>query len=487
MALKKTDSVAKGGGAIAFARLLGMALSFLLFLILARQSAADVGIFRTVVTYIVIAEFLGMLGLHRWLATEIAPEGGHRWSLFLAINVFTIAFSALLMFVYLGISYIDFYSNDLNLGLRLGALAVIPSGIFACVQSTLIGIGQTKQLAKYHLSENVLRCGISIGLIMLKQPLHYVIWVFVLTRWSVALCGLQFIRTLMNGSYFKFDFNILKEITKQAPKFAVITLAFLLLRNAGLTLLPALKSESEAAVFAVAYQLFDMMLILPSVLAVSSGNLFVNKAIISNTSLKKAALHLMMITAITIFPFIAITAGFSKNLLLFLYGHHYETAQFALMILMIAAGLSMVDQVLSQVMASKKEYKQDMISIVVGGCSAVILTVVGAHFYGASGTALALTISFFITVVIRLHLLKTLLSLKLILLSTWKAFFASLLTFLICNISIHLPIFSGFSTSRFLWLILVPIALIFYAMIIYLLGGVGPAKIRRMKHFLFHH
>lgn len=487
MALKKSDSVAKGGGAIAFARLLGMALSFLLFLILARQSPADVGIFRTVATYILIAEFLGMLGLHRWLATEIAPEGAHRWSLFLSTNVFTIAFSTLLMFFYIGISYFNIYSNDLNLGLRLGALAVIPSGIFACVQSTLIGIGQTKQLAKFHLTENVIRCGISIGLVLLQEPLHYVIWVFVLTRWFIALWGFYFIRSFLNGTHFNVDSNILKEIRKQAPKFAAITLGFLLLRNAGLTLLPALKSESEAAIFAVAYQLFDMMLILPSVLAISSGNLFANKAIISNTALKKAAIHLMMITSILIFPFIAITAGFSKNLLLFLYGHHYESAHYALMILMLAAGLSMVDQVLSQVMVSKKAYKQDMTSIVLGGCSALILTIIGAHFYGATGTALALMTSFLITVFIRMYLLKRLLSLKLMLLSTWKAFFASLIIFCISNASMQLPIFSMFSASRFLWLILVPFALFLYALIIYFLGGVGTAKIRRMKLFLFQH
>jgi O-antigen/teichoic acid export membrane protein len=487
MDVKRADSVAKGGGAIAFARLLGMALSFLLFLILARNSAVDVGIFRTVITYIVIAEFLGLLGLHRWLATEIAPHGEHRWPLFLATNLFAFSVSFLLMLSYIGISFLDFYSADLNIGLRLGALAVIPSGIFACVQSALVGIGQTQQMGKLHLIENVLRCGVSILLIITHQPLIWVIWVFVLTRWGIALYGFFYLRLSFQGQDWRPNAVIFKAVSRQAPKFAVITIGFLLLRNAGLTLLPALTNEAEAAVFAVTYQLFDMMLILPSVLAMSSGNLFVNKANHSDVALKKAALHLMMITSIALFPFIAITAAFSKNLLMFLYGDQYVSAHYALMIVMIAAGLSMVDQVLSQVMVSKKAYRQDMVSIVSGGLCAVVLTIILAKYSGATGTALALTLSFLLTVLVRLHLLKTLLSYKLLLLSIWKAMFAAVMTFVLCDIALQLPVFAAFSISPMLWLALVPFALILYALMIYFLGGMGPAKVRRMKLFLFHH
>jgi O-antigen/teichoic acid export membrane protein len=487
MSVKKSDSVAKGGSAIAFARLLGMALSFLLFLILARHSAAYAGIFRTVITYIVIAEFLGMLGLHRWLATEIAPLDAPRWSLFIATNLFTVGVSFILMLIYLGISFSGMYSAELNAGLRLGALAVIPSGIFACVQSAMMGIGQTQQMGKLFLIENVIRSGLSILLVVMNQPLIEVIWVFVLTRWTVAIYGFYLSRQYLSGVSWQIKPEIIKEVSGQAPKFAAITLGFLLLRNAGLTLLPALKGESEAAIFAVAYQLFDMMLILPSVLAMSSGNLFANKANVSDTALRKAAVHLMMVTSIAIFPFIAITAGFSKNLLMFLYGDHYLAAHYALMILMLAAGFSMVDQVLSQVMVSKKAYKQDMTAIVFGGASALVLTIIFAHYQGATGTAFALLLSFLLTVMIRFALLKDLLSFKLLLLSTWKALSAALITFFVCDIAMQLPVLIIFSSSRFLWLVLVPFALILYVLIVYLLGGIRPTKIRRMKLFLFQH
>jgi len=132
---QKADSVAKGSSSVAFSRLIGMAFSFLLFILLARQSAEDAGVFRTVLTYIIIAEFLGMLGLHRWLAAEIATLREKRWSLFWTTNIFTFCVSIILVLIYTAIALSDIYDTEVKLGIIIGAFAVIPAGILACVQS----------------------------------------------------------------------------------------------------------------------------------------------------------------------------------------------------------------------------------------------------------------------------------------------------------------------------------------------------------------
>ena len=75
MPATQTDSVARGGATIVLARITGMGFAFLLFVLLARQSEVEAGVFRSVTTFLVIAEFLGLLGTQRWLVVAIAPPG----------------------------------------------------------------------------------------------------------------------------------------------------------------------------------------------------------------------------------------------------------------------------------------------------------------------------------------------------------------------------------------------------------------------------
>ena len=483
---KKKDSVAKGGGSLMIARLLGMGLSFVLFLVLARHSAADAGFFRTVVTYILMAEFLGMLGLHRWLSTEIAPEGPHRWSVFLATTAFTIGSSLLLTVIYVGVANFGLYSPSLSQGILWGALAVIPSGIFSCVQSALVGIGQSHNMGKLTLIESLVRCLASIGLILLHYPVIDIVWVFVITRWMIALIGLYSLTKTLHADTWVPKRALLKQVAWQAPRFAIIILAFVLLKNAGLVILPALHNEAEAGVFAVAYQLLDLILIVPSVLAVASNNLFVNKANQSDVSLRKISAQLVSITSLALFPLAAITAGFAQNFLLFLYGSHYLDARNSLMFLMLAACFMMVDQVLSQVMVARKDYQSDMRSILLGAVSAVVLTVIASHRYGATGASAALAMAVLLAVLARLRFLQKVFPVKLLWLTTWKAIFSSVLIFLLCIFSFSLPLFASFATSKYLWMLCVPALLAIYAFLIYVLGGLSLSKKQRMKKFLFH-
>jgi O-antigen/teichoic acid export membrane protein len=484
---KKKDSVAKGGSSLVIARLFGMGLSFVLFLVLARHSAEDAGFFRTVATYILMSEFLGMLGLQRWLSTEIVPETPQRWPIFLAATTFTLASSTALALIYVAIALSGAYSPALNQGILLGALAVIPSGVLSCVQSTVVGIGNSHTLGKLALIENLVRCGISILFVYLQHPVMYIVVVFVLCRWAIALLGLRHITQILHADTWTPQMALVKEVARQAPRFATIIFAFVLLKNAGLVLLPALYNEREAAIFAVGYQLLDMILIIPSVLAMVSNNMFVTKASQSNASLKKASTQLVSITSLALFPLAAVTAGFAQNFLLFLYGDHYLVAKNSLILLMLASCLMMIDQVLSQVMLAKKDYRSDMRSILVGGISAVMLTAALSDFYGATGASAALCLAVLLTVAVRLVMLKNIFSIQLLWISIWRPIIASVAVLLLCLLWFRLPLFSTWALSKYQWMLCVPLVLIVYAWLIYLLGGMNLAKRKRLRNFLFHH
>jgi O-antigen/teichoic acid export membrane protein len=428
--VQKTDSVAKGGSSVAIARVIGMGFSFLLFILLARQSPESAGTFRTVLTYIIIAEFLGMLGLHRWLAAEIATLKEKRWALFLATNAFTLIVSLILVILYTAISYSDIYGHEVKAGLILGALSVIPSGVLACTQSALVGIGQSHFLGKLNLLENLIRCAIAIALVWLEQSVNMIIAVFVITRWCIAIYGFTSLKKMLGGTHWHIDKTFITQIKQAAPKFALIIGAFLLLRNAGLLTIPALSTLTEAGRYAVSYQLYDLMLILPSVLAMTTINLFSNKAVSSRAGLKNVAMKLTMITSIIIFPLIAITAAFSQHFLTLLYGDRYIDGHQTLMILMLAAAFSVIDIVLSQIMQAKKQYNNDLISVLAAGVVAAIATLYLTKNLGANGAAYALAVALFVNIGVRVYLLRNTFPLTLLLLSLWRPALASGVVFI---------------------------------------------------------
>lgn len=484
---KKRDSVAKGGSSVALARMVGMVFSFLLFILLARQSAEAAGVFKTVMTYVIIAESMSMLGLQRWLATEIATLDKERWALFWTTTVFTLLISLLLCLVYVGVTVTGIYEAQVNQGVLLGTLAVIPSGIYASVQSALLGNGQSHYLGKLNMVENLSRCAIGIVLILQHQSVYWLIAVFVLARWVVALQGFYYLQRQLTHTSYKISKYFLTKLKHAAPKFALIIAASLILRNAGLLVIPALSTLTEAGRFAVSYQLYDLMLILPSVLAMTSIHLFSNKASDSRTGLKQAAMHLAAVTAIAIFPITAITGAFSEQVITLFYGNKYLHGEQTLMILMLAAALTIIDIVLSQIMQAKKDYHNDMISIVI----AAFVTAISTYFFtsslGANGAAFALALGLLVNIVVRCVLLKHVFAWQLLCLSTWRPAVASTLVFLSFRYGLKLGYLPWHDPEGFLWLVWLPAAVLVYLPMLWILGGLKRSHYLRWHRFLFKH
>ncbi len=485
------DSVAKGGSSVALARIVGMAFSFLLFLLLARHSANDAAVFRTVMTYILISESIGMLGMQRWLANEIAPDNMNRWRLFMSANAFTLGFTIILSVIYVAIAQVGIYTTEFNQGLYLGALAVIPSGIYMCLQACMIGIGRNQLMGRMNMFENLTRCTIAIALILFDQPVMSIIWVFVITRWAASIYGFIQLKQLFTADKtiisWKSDHQVVAKMIKEMPKFAFIVAAFVLLRNAGLVILPAYSNAIETATYAVGYQLFDLILVIPSVLAVTSTHVFANKAIASQAALKKASIQLISISSLALFPLIAITAGFAQQFIHMLYGDKYSHGQISLVILMMASGLAMIDQVLSQIMLAKKDYRQDMVAIVVGAIVVLIFTLILSKNLGAQGAAIALALGLAITILARMVQLKKTFGSKLLFISTWKQIFASFMVYGLIYFCGTMPALAMLYQSNYLWILGVPVAFGLYVFMIYFLGCLKRSQLYRMRQFLFHH
>jgi O-antigen/teichoic acid export membrane protein len=481
----KPDSVAKGGLSVATARAVGMIFSFLLFLSLARQSESGAAIFRTLVVFLYIAEFLGLLGTQRWLIIELVKPGHQRKVLFINALTYALIISCCIGSIYLIISYSGMYGDAISLGLRYIAFGAIGSAFLMCIQSTLVGVGLSSKVGLLNLVENVTRALIGLALVYLKQNVLSIIIVFVLMRWAIVVAGLIVVLHKLEGPRVSPRMSMLKLFFKQTPQFAMIMVAFLTMRNAGFILLPAISSNRETARFAVPYQLYDLLLLLPTMLALSSSYIFAASAARSQASLRLAIMRLLSITSMYILPLVAISLALGKHILVLLVGMRYANAAPTFSILMVAAPLMTIDQVLSQAMISSKQYRNDRIAVSVGATCAVILTFMLGRAYGATGAAAAFLVSVFVTVSGRFLLSKGLLKFREVVLVTWKPAISGVFAYVTATGLASFTHIMGWDILNLVWPIIAAIGLAAYAVSLFALGGLSTRQRRRMKRLLF--
>lgn len=482
----KTDSVANGGATIILARVIGMASAFLLFVLLARQSDIQVGVFRTVITFMVISEFIGLLGTQRWLVVAIAPEGPRRWQLFLAGNALAVMTAALIALVYLGISLSGLYGEDISRGLLLVALATLPAALLTNIQTTLVGIGLSQRMGLLNLLESVVRSSVSIACVLYGLGVLSIIVVFVVCRWLVTLSGLIMVSKQIEGFGWWPQRKFLHRLIQQIPRFALIMMAFLLIRNAALLLLPALIDEREAAIFAVPYQLYDLALLVPTILAISSNFMFVTRAARGNGALRWVVAQLWSLTSFFLLPLVMLSLVFGPALLNTVFGPRYDASVPTFYLLMLATPLMALDQVLSQTMQSTKRFREDTISMLIGATTVLLGTIVLGEAWGATGAAVTLLSTLVLILLVRFAQLRTLISARFMFKLACRPVVAATLVggvfWLLHNSALQNTLF----LPTWSWLPASLLAIPAYLLVLQRLGGLKASKRGRVRKFLLN-
>lgn len=480
----KTDSVANGGATIVLARTVGMGCAFLLFVLLARQSDIQVGVFRAAVTFMVISELIGLLGTQRWLVVEIAPETSSRWPLFLAGSALAAIIAIITALIYLGISFSGVYGEDISRALLLVALATLPAALLTNVQTTLVGIGLSQRMGLLNLLENVVRSFVSITCVLYGFGVLSVIMVFVVCRWLVTLFGLVIVFRQLKGSGWWPQSELLLRLIRQIPKFSVIMVAFLLIRNAALVLLPALVDEREVALFAVPYQLYDLALLVPTILAISSNFMFVTRAELGNGALRWVVSQLWSLTSVFLLPLVMLSLVFGPDLLHTIFGVRYDASVPAFYLLMLSTPLMALDQVLSQTMQSTKRFREDAISMLFGAGTVLLGTVVLGGMWGATGAALALLGALILVLITRFMQLRTVIAAGFMLRLVWRPVAAAVLVGGFCWLVRKFLLQNTPLLLAWGWLPISLLAALVYLLVLQRLGGLKASKRGRVRQFL---
>ena len=401
-----TGSVIKGTGVLILGRAAGMIGGFLLFMLLSRQSTEIVGGFRVSITFLGITEFLPLLGMHRWLAAEIGRNVDEQYAIFVMACWFALGVGALCGLTYLSIAYAGVYSPDLSACLKLVAVTALASAINLCALSALVGLGHSDQSGLLGMGETFVRSAAAITLVILGAKLFTIILVFAVTRYVTAAAGFALVHRHIRHTSRKVRWSLVQNFLSQAPNLALSLIGFLTIRNVGILLLPLFRGESEAGLYAAAFQLFDMVLLVPTVLTISTNYVFVKSSERSTPSLRHNTNQLIGITALFVLPAAILGGVLARPVIEIPFGTAFDASVLPFRILLLAAIVMSLDQILALSMVVAARYQADRYCMLIGAVVTVGATCALSGRLGATGTALAFLMGVACTLALRFQFMR---------------------------------------------------------------------------------
>ena len=400
-----TGSVLKGSSVLIAGRLAGIAGSFLLFLLLTWRSREIAGAFRVAVTYFTIMDFLPLLGMQRWVAVEIARRIDRQYAIFELACMFAGAISVLSGVTYFVIACLGFYGPEISDSLKIVAFTTVASAMNLCTLSALVGLGYTHQAGLLSLFETLTRSILSILLAALGSSVVWIMFVFLITRYGIAVIGYTLVRSHVCGTLRGIDRGLRTAFFSQVPNLALSTVGFIATRNSALILLPLLRSESAAGLYAASFQLFDMAVMVPTVLTISANYIFVESSRQSVSALRRSTNQLIDITSLFLLPVSILGFVLAKPIVLTLFGTAFTDSIVPLRLLLASAVVVALDQILALSMAASGFYRADRTCMIFGGAMTVIATCLLSGRWGATGAATAFLIATTCVLVLRVRLL----------------------------------------------------------------------------------
>lgn len=474
-----TGSVSKGSLVLIGARLGGMLGGFLLFLLLTWRSREAAGVFRTAITFLVIMETLPLLGMHRWLANEIAHQGPHGRAVFRLACWFAAAVAAIGTLAYAAIAAAGIYPPEISLCLAVVATAAIPSAISLCVNSALVGIGASHQSGFLTLAEMATRAILAAGLVLAGGAIVWVVVIYAVLRWLAAIAGLLLVRAHLPPTKPIDPAPLRRAFLLQLPNLSLAMIGFLAIRSAPLLLLPWLRGESVAGIYAAPLQLFDLLLLLPTVLTISTNYSFVEAARGSQASRRRNINELTSITASYLLPLALLAFVLARPMIELLFGSAYDESVLPFRLLLVCAGVIALDQVLSLAMVTAGDYRSDRTCMVTGACVTIALTWLLSGPFGAAGAAAGMLAGTAATLALRLRLMH-----RVVRLGTLAA---AMRLQCLASIAAAGSVVLGLATLPLTGsaaLLLIPVGGLVYIATLHLSGGFSKRRVGRLQAFM---
>lgn len=369
-------------------RIFSSGCAFALFWVIAHTSVADAGTFRTIFIFFLALEFLSLLGMNQYLIREVSVAKKGIRSLVLSSFFFSMGACLLLALGLWGLVKFGSFSPVVSSGLMLLIASLPATATVCCGQSILVGLGRGAEFGLLQGAEVVFRTVTGIVLVLLGEDVLAVVTGFVIIRYVVV--GLYWWRVLpeLEHGTISVDYGYFWNFLRKVPPFAGILIMYLVSRFAAQIMLPWMRDDQTAGHFAVAYQMLDLLLLVPTALSINLMPIFAQRAQDSTEGYVEVCGLGLKIMALLVLPATVILSSLADSVLMLLFGSAFTPSILLLKILIWAGFLLVLDQVLSTATIARGRQDADLKALLIGATSSLLLLYPLISVYGALGAVI---------------------------------------------------------------------------------------------------
>jgi len=400
---KAASGLISGSIMVTFARVVSSACAFALFWFISQKSIGQLGAFRTLFVYFLVAEFIPLLGMNQYVIREISRKKEDINDYLLHSFIFSLFVSIIMAASILVISFYGRYSPVVAKGLLIIIAGIPATAAVICYQSALVASGKGAELGIIQGLEAVARTVTGFILISCTHDILYVIAGFIIFRWLITCVYWRQITPMTSRYKWRINTKFFKSFLKAAPQFAGILTLFLIIRFAGQLMVPWMEGDIAAGYFAIVYQFLDLILLVPTAFAINLMPVLSRKTERGLPDLNKTCKQAMKLISIFIIPCTLFVFINCKSIIFLIFGVKYQPTVLLVSISIWAGLILSLDQVLSTSMISAGKQGADLASLAIGALittGTMYFLISGNGVVGAATGLLIGTLTLFITRVI---------------------------------------------------------------------------------------
>ncbi len=384
------SGILKGSVVVTVAKIASSACGFLLFWIISQNSVIRAGEFRTIFIFFLFCELLPLLGMNQFIIRNVSTHPNTIKKHLFHSALFSMVVTA---FIVIGLYFVyahGSYSATVSKGLLIVAVGMPATALVLCLQSILIGAGKSDRYGLLQGAEAIIRALAGASVFIYYQDVLILMTAFVICRWVIVFVYYISLPSFAETETWRFDPVIWRHFLKHVPQFAGILILFLIVRFSSQLMIPWMKGDADAAYFAVSYQFLDLILLIPSTLAVNLIPVFSKKASESINALQTVCSRALKLIAMIIVPSVVFVSINAKPLILLIFGKSYANSIMVLQMVVWAGLIFSVDMILSTTMIACNRQDLDLKTLFVGSIAMLACLYACISVFGLIGAGIGL-------------------------------------------------------------------------------------------------
>jgi len=372
------------------AKLLSPLATFVIIVAIARmRGEAGLGELNTVLSWLVIFQFMAIFGMTEFISREIGKDHSTARKHITHALLCAFALSAICMVCMVVGAAAFQYPAHLRRELFVAGL-VLPFGAWGLMcHSVFVAFGKIAWVALAAFAEGA--CLLVLGLTAVRMGLgiEALIWCMLIARLVGSVIGLSMVHWGIVRLRFEIDRGFLRDVIPRAAVFGLTGIAFQLFMRADIVMLSKMEEMASVGLYSAAAKLTEVCLMLPiGFYVLNLPRSARDYASDPKTALRKVEMHTR-----TLFTPVFFIFGFgflcADSILGTVFGAEFSAAAWLLRILLLAFVVQCAEAVLGMVCQAAGHDKFALLAATVRALGNIGLNLILIPMYGIRGAALA--------------------------------------------------------------------------------------------------